>query len=287
MVSEKLHLRYSRRTRFAFIFVAIFDLVFTCCMCFLLPYDGSLSLFAWYAAIAIMWLVAALCIYAVLLSFFNFFEVNGRSVLVHRFLLPDKKFSLDDIDGIRVYDGGRSGIQMTLFSNKKRMLMLKKGELESNALRELFFAQNYPPRLHKGETMQSFAVKTHKGTMLWVVPLCLVIALVGFSTEGLTVIAVAWLIMTTAMLICFAFERKIYVDGNELKSGRLKMSTAHISELYYDETVKGINTVSELRRRDSGECFAKLSLEQQNSYALLLWLKEHGIDCPKLMKMIN
>lgn len=285
MVSEKLHLRYSRGTRFAFIFVAIFDLAFTCYMCFFLPYDGSLSLFAWHAAMAIMWLVAALCIYAVLLSFFNFFEVNGRSVLVHRFLLPDKKFSLDDIDGIRVYEGGRSGIQMTLFSNKKRILMLKKGELESNALWELFLAQNYPPRLHKGETMQYFAVKLHRNTKLLVLLFGLLICFSFMDAEQ--VIYAGFLIAFVPLLLCFAFERKIYIDGNELKSGRLKMSTAHISELYYAETVKGINTVSELRRRDSGECFARLSLEHENSYALLLWLKEHGIDCPKLMKMIN
>lgn len=288
MENEKLHLRYSSRQKAAYIFLTVVYFLFIALLIHVFRADDS-PLWGLIPFAALLAFFAAFCVWGIFETQLGYVELEGRQLHIHRFLFSDKRFSLDEISGMRMryYAGNGFAVsegeeRATLFCGNKRIMELAKNTYETDELWNTVLAERYPAKLYKDEDARHFAVKTHRSTLL--IYILLVLLMLGFAlavcgTED-TEILYAFAAIIVLLPFAFLLERRLYIDGDELSCGSvLHRKKAHVSELYYFHDKKKPLSFPQLRIKGSNECFLRLCSDRENSYALKLYFEDHGIPC--------
>ena len=224
----------------------------------------------------------------------EYVELKGDRVHQHRFLLPDRSFSLNEVTGMRIIKNLRNPVSLELFCGDKKCFSLEEWHFDNNIIWRIIKDRAYPPKLYKGESDRHFTVGFHSGSVLKLIArvfgitACIIFAIVLISDDGLS----SWVtedyylfgmptlgvILATALYI--VLNQKLYVDGEMLYCRRgFKKRKAHIGELRFEKNKYDLLKGPELVYRDSGKQFAKLSVKTcDNAYALQLYLEAHGIQ---------
>lgn len=236
-----------------------------------------------------------------LLSFFayvfcrvEYVELKGDKVYQHRFLFPDRSFSLNEVTGMRIIKNLRNPVSLELFCGDKKCFSVEQWHFDSDIIWRIIKDRAYPPKLYNGESERQFTVGFHFGSLLKLIAIVfvttafIIFAVVLMSADGLSswetedyfLFGIPTLAVILATALFIVLNQKLYVDGEILYCGRgFKKRKAHISELRFEKNKWDLFKGPELVYRDSGKQFAKLSVKTcDNAYALMLYLDKHGIN---------